>query len=66
VRDQFMLGGEMLVAPVLAQGAVERAVVFPPGTWHGDDDAIVTGPAQKTVAAPLHRLPHFRLVRKPD
>jgi alpha-glucosidase (family GH31 glycosyl hydrolase) len=59
VHDQFMLGETILVAPVLAQGATGRAVVFPPGTWRGDDGSLVTGPSRVEVSAPLARLPLY-------
>jgi alpha-glucosidase (family GH31 glycosyl hydrolase) len=60
ISDQFLLGDTLLVAPVLVQGAQERTIVFPPGTWRGDDGSIVQGPTTVTVAAPLSRLPWYR------
>ncbi|MCU1406572.1 MAG: putative glycoside hydrolase [Glaciihabitans sp.] len=33
VTDQFLLGEDILVAPVLEQGATSRSVVLPPGSW---------------------------------
>ena len=63
VRDQFLMGADLLVAPVVEKGATARTVVIPPGTWKSDDGAVVTGPTTIEVAAPLARLPHF--VRQP-
>lgn len=60
ITDQFLLGTDVLVAPVLAKGATSREVVLPPGTWRADDDSIHTGPDLVTVDAPLSRLPWFR------
>ena len=59
VRDQFMMGTELLVAPVVEKGAAAREVVIPPGTWRADDGTVVTGPTRLTVKAPLSRLPYF-------
>lgn len=59
VNDQFMLGDDILVAPVLLKGAVARKIVFPPGDWHGDDGSQVVGPCEVEVEAPLSRLPWF-------
>ena len=59
VRDQFMLGDEILVAPVVEKGARSRVVIFPPGRWLGDDSSMVEGPSTQAVAAPLSRLPFF-------
>ncbi|RKP48881.1 glycoside hydrolase [Cohnella endophytica] len=60
VKDQFMLGDSILVAPVLAKGAKERVIVFPEGKWLGDDESYVQGPCERTVEAPLSRLPWYR------
>jgi alpha-D-xyloside xylohydrolase len=61
VDDQFMFGPDILVAPVLAQGARDRAVYLPSGAawtnaWTGED---VPPGAKVDVAAPLHEIPLF-------
>jgi alpha-glucosidase (family GH31 glycosyl hydrolase) len=60
VVDQFMLGDEILVAPVLQKGANTRQVRFPPGAWIGDDEKVIHGPCVQEVCAPLSRLPWFQ------
>lgn len=62
IQDQFMLGNNLLVAPVLVKGARTKLVQFPPGTWFGDDGKAVKGPCQLEVDAPLGRLPRYRLL----
>jgi alpha-glucosidase len=62
VDDQFLLGPDILVAPVLEKGARSREIVFPPGQWKGEDDSIVDGPTRVEVDAPLERLPWYRRV----
>lgn len=59
IRDQFMLGDDLLVAPVLKKGAVSRDIVFPAGTWVGDDESVVEGPCTLCIDAPLSRLPRY-------
>jgi alpha-glucosidase len=61
IRDQFMLGDDVMVAPVVTKGAQTRPVVFPPGKWLGDDGTVVEGPARREVATPLARLPYYTL-----
>ncbi len=60
IKDEFLLGDDILVAPVLAKSARSRTVVFPRGTWKGDDGSTVTGPKTIEVPAPLGRLPWYR------
>jgi alpha-glucosidase (family GH31 glycosyl hydrolase) len=63
VRDQFLLGEDLLVAPVLTSGARERPVLFPSGLWIGDRGERIEGPGTHQIEAPLDRLPHFALER---
>ena len=63
VMDQFMLGDDILVAPVLQQAARQRAISFPSGEWRGDDGSTVSGPCRIGVEAALSRLPWYRRKR---
>ncbi len=38
--DEYLLGDDLLVAPVVTRGATSRDVLFPPGIWYGFWDAI--------------------------
>ncbi len=64
INDQFMLGEDILVAPVLEKGSTCRPVTFPAGIWVGDDGSIVHGPAVINIDVPLYRLPYF--IKKQD
>lgn len=63
INDQFMLGDNIMVAPMVSKGN-KRTVVFPKGKWKGDDGSMITGPATKEIVVPLERLPYFELVKK--
>lgn len=62
ISDQFLLGTELLVAPVLEPAARCREVVLPAGRWRADDGVEYDGPAEIVVDAPLARLPWFERV----
>ncbi len=60
VKDQFLLGDRIMVAPVVKKGERSRKIIFPEGSWTGDDGSTVKGPAVVTVDVPLDRLPWYR------
>ncbi|MEV0646746.1 TIM-barrel domain-containing protein [Phytomonospora sp. NPDC050363] len=61
VADQFMLGPDLLVAPVTEAGARERAVYLPSGTRWLDvrAGAVHEGGAEVDAKAPLRHIPVF-------
>jgi len=60
IKDQFMLGNTILVAPVVEKGARSRSVVLPKGKWIADDGKTVKGGKTIQIDVPLERLPYFR------
>jgi alpha-glucosidase (family GH31 glycosyl hydrolase) len=59
IKDQFMLGNEMIVAPMLEKGISQRIVVLPEGKWKADDGTTFKGGKSYTIDVPLDRLPYF-------
>jgi alpha-glucosidase (family GH31 glycosyl hydrolase) len=58
--QQWMLGRNVLVAPVVRAGATSRDVYFPRGCWrHRETGRRYKGPASIEVKAPLESLPWF-------
>jgi len=62
IKDQFLLGSKIMVAPSVHTGERSREVIFPEGKWQGDDGVILTGPAKLKIEVPLERLPWFRKI----
>jgi alpha-D-xyloside xylohydrolase len=59
IGDQFMLGADLLIAPILTRGTT-RLVYLPEGRWLNRlDDEIVEGPRWLRVTAELDQLPMF-------
>lgn len=58
ITDQFMLGENFLVAPMMQQGS-SRSVVLPEGTWVSDTGAVYNGGQTVEIDTPLDRLPFF-------
>jgi alpha-glucosidase (family GH31 glycosyl hydrolase) len=63
INDQFMLGENILVAPVCTKGARSRKVSFPVGNWVGDDGEVIVGPCLRDVEAPISRLPWYQIAQ---
>jgi alpha-D-xyloside xylohydrolase len=61
IRDQYLFGHALMVAPVTAYGARERTVYFPAGAdWYDfDTGKRYAGGTRATVPAPLNRIPVF-------
>lgn len=62
IIDQFILGNDILVAPVLEKNTYIREIIFPSGKWLGDDESIVSGPCKIIVQVPINRLPWYRRI----
>ncbi len=60
LATQYLLGDDMLVAPVMQPGATKRFVDFPPGRWlHASQPLVYTGPGRFSVPLPLDQPPLF-------
>jgi alpha-glucosidase len=58
-RDQFMLGDNLMVAPMLEKGNY-REVSFPKGIWKDKNGEIITGPVKKQFYVALDELMWFK------
>ncbi|MEZ4315633.1 MAG: glycoside hydrolase family 31 protein, partial [Polyangiaceae bacterium] len=59
-NDTYLLGDDLLVAPVVEQGKTSREVAFPPGRWiHFLTGTVHEGGTTETVSAPLGQIPVF-------
>lgn len=60
IHDEFLWGDNVLVAPVMTEGALSRNIVFPSGMWFDWNNPArrYTG-SEKNYPAPLDRLPLF-------
>ncbi|XP_039758521.1 myogenesis-regulating glycosidase-like [Pararge aegeria] len=62
IWDEFLLGENILAAPVVTQGATSRDIYLPAGRWKelGNSSLIHEGPIWiRNYAAPLNVLPYF-------
>lgn len=63
---EFMLGEDLLVAPVLEEGASSRDIYLPQGSWRDEADPqhpVYDGPMWlDSYPADLWTLPYFTLV----
>lgn len=59
IDDQYMLGPDLLVAPIFQPGVKSRSVYLPKGQWWSFDrpGAPILGPGYHEIDAPLERIP---------
>jgi len=62
IIDQFLLGDNLLVAPVLIKAATERTVIIPNGKWKSFDGQIINGPKTIQVKVTINDLPYFEKI----
>lgn len=64
-EDQFLVGDEYLVAPVMNQGAISRDIYFPEGKWRDqfqNESRIIEGPCWvKGYAVSIEELAFFKI-----
>lgn len=58
-KDQFMLGENILVAPVCEKGNFLKKVKLPKGSWQDEQGIIYEGNREIEVKADISRLPYF-------
>jgi alpha-glucosidase len=63
VTDQFMLGDNMLISPMVESGKNVRNVMLPKGTWKADDGSVYKGGKTVLIEVPLERLPYFERIK---
>jgi alpha-glucosidase len=58
IDDQFYLGEDILIAPILQPDCDTRSIVLPPGVWYfmGDDTCVI-GPTTVKVPVTLEHIP---------
>lgn len=60
IEDQFFLGPDLLIAPVMEAEMTEREVALPPGRWYSFwDGEVIEGPTRKRVQTALEDLPIY-------
>jgi len=64
VKDEFLLGDSVLVAPITKKNMYKRNVLLPEGTWKYINGEIYEGSAEIEVNSPIDVLPYFVRVNK--
>ena len=62
IKDQFMLGEDIISAPVIKKGARKKEVCLPEGRWRFCGSEVYDGGKTVCVDAPLEVLPYFERV----
>jgi len=60
IMDQFMLGDDILVCPIITKGTFEKEVIFPAGRWQDEDGDIFEGHSIVRMNSPIDKLLWFR------
>lgn len=59
-EDEFIFGEDMMVCPVLKEGATDRLIYIPEGVWHNYwTGELHEGPGEAKIFSPLQEIPLF-------
>ncbi|CAF0739483.1 unnamed protein product, partial [Brachionus calyciflorus] len=60
ISDQFLVGDDILVAPILDQGKTSRLIYFPGGNWYDlEKKEYIAGPVKLEINADLYHIPYY-------
>lgn len=63
INDQFLLGDQILVAPLLEPGEGKRKVLIPEGKWKGRNGELIRGPQSLNVEVGLDEIPIYKRIK---
>lgn len=63
VKDEFMLGNDILVCPVVTKGTREKEIIFPQGKWQDEDGNVFCGEKTVKIPSPLDKLLWFKKIK---
>lgn len=62
IEDQFLVGDDIMVAPVLCEGQTSRMIYFPAGLWQDQNDLqFFQGSQWKLFNVSLYSVPYFKI-----
>lgn len=60
INDEFFVGDQILVAPILDAGQSSRSIYLPPGSWWNEKTKkLYEGPTRIDFGASLNDIPYF-------
>ncbi|MBR3966038.1 MAG: glycoside hydrolase [Clostridia bacterium] len=62
ITDEFMLGENILVCPIVTKGTFTKNITFPKGRWIDDEGNIYEGGRSHIVDTPIDKLVWFRRI----
>lgn len=66
ITDQFLVGNNLLVAPILCNGTQERKIYLPAGLWKDAEEQIIAGPRTIHINVEQNQIPFFWDVTEHD
>ncbi len=62
ITDEFMLGRDILVCPIVTKGTFSKNIIFPEGRWLDAEGNVYEGGTSHLVDTPIDKLAWFRRV----
>lgn len=60
VKNQFLIGKDLLVAPIMLKDKATRKIFIPPGQWEDQQGNLIEGPTEKIINVDIDTLPFYK------
>ena len=63
IKDQYLIGDILLVAPIVEKNTTKRSIIVPKGVWKSENGQLINGPKTLEINADIETVPYFMKIK---